>query len=80
MHIHFEEGQIISTNGAAIAEAKRYRTDIYRLRQNKMEVILRFRDFPQTGYSPSSGQVEHTKATTAGTSCTATTSCTRTTR
>lgn len=52
MHIHFEEGQIISQNGASIAEAKRHRYDIYRLRQNKIEVLLRFRDFPQTGYAP----------------------------
>ena len=35
MHIHFEEGQIISSNGATIAEGNRFRTDIYRLRQNK---------------------------------------------
>jgi len=62
MHIHFEEGQIISTNGAKIAESNRFRTDIYRLRQNKLEVMLRFRDYPQIGYSPSGGQVEHTKA------------------
>jgi FtsP/CotA-like multicopper oxidase with cupredoxin domain len=52
MHIHFEEGQIISSNGTAIAEAKRHRYDIYRLRQNKIDVMLRFRDFPQTGYTP----------------------------
>ena len=62
MHIHFEEGQIIRTNGTAIAAAKRYRTDIYRLRKSVHEVVLRFRDFPQDGFSPSSSQVENTKA------------------
>jgi FtsP/CotA-like multicopper oxidase with cupredoxin domain len=62
MHIHFEEGQIIRTNGVAVPAASRFRTDIYRLRQSVHEVVLRFRDFPQSGYSPSSGQVEQTKA------------------
>lgn len=61
LHIHFEEGQILSTNGIKVATADRYRTDIYRLRQSKHEIFLRFRDFPQAGYSPSGGQVEHTK-------------------
>jgi FtsP/CotA-like multicopper oxidase with cupredoxin domain len=55
MHIHFEEGQIISQNGVKIAEGSRFRTDIYRLRQNKMEIVMRFRDFPQGGFSSSSG-------------------------
>lgn len=62
MHIHFEEGQIISTNGVPIPEAGRHRLDIYRLRQSKHEVFLRFRDFPQDGFAPSAGQVEQTKA------------------
>lgn len=62
MHIHFEEGQIISRNGVAIPEASRHRFDIYRLRQNKIEVMLRFRDFPMDGFNPSAGQVAQTKA------------------
>jgi FtsP/CotA-like multicopper oxidase with cupredoxin domain len=56
MHIHFEEGQIVRQNGVTVAAGDRYRTDIYRLRQNKLEVVLRFRDFPQAGYSPSHQQ------------------------
>ncbi len=52
LHIHFEEGQIIRTNGVAVPQGKRYRTDIYRLRQSVHELILRFRDFPMDGYSP----------------------------
>ena len=62
LHIHFEEGQIIKQNGVTVAPGNRYRSDIHRLRDNKVEVFMRFRDFPQAGYNPSSGQVEHTKA------------------
>ena len=62
MHIHFEEGQIIRSNGSTISESNRFRTDIYRLRQNKLEVVLRFRDYPEDGYAPTSDQVEQTKA------------------
>lgn len=51
MHIHFEEGIVISKNGVPVAEADRYRTDIYRLggneRTDEMEVFIRFRDFPE---------------------------------
>ncbi len=62
LHIHFEEGQIIRTNGVAVPAGKRYRADIYRLRQSVHELVLRFRDFPMDGYSPSGGQVRETKA------------------
>ena len=52
MHIHFEEGQILKTNGRAAT--KRFRTDIYRLGRNgseSMEILLHFRDFPQPGFN-----------------------------
>ena len=63
MHIHFEEGQIIKTNGVPIQEPSRHRVDIYRLRQNKLEVMLRFRDYPQKDFSPpSDDQADDTKA------------------
>jgi FtsP/CotA-like multicopper oxidase with cupredoxin domain len=56
LHIHFEEGQMITQNGVRIAEGNRYRADIYRLGNNMMEIVMRFRDFPDTrGYSPSGG-------------------------
>ncbi|MFO1072506.1 MAG: multicopper oxidase domain-containing protein [Geminicoccaceae bacterium] len=61
MHIHFEEGQIIATNGVSIPEAARHRIDVYRLRQSKHDVVLRFRDFPQTGFTQAGGdQAENT--------------------
>jgi FtsP/CotA-like multicopper oxidase with cupredoxin domain len=62
LHIHFEEGQVVRQNGVAVAAGSRYRTDIYCLRNNRLDLVLRFRDFPQAGFSPSGGQVEHTKA------------------
>uniref|UniRef100_UPI00135C5CAB multicopper oxidase family protein n=2 Tax=Geminicoccus TaxID=489140 RepID=UPI00135C5CAB len=60
MHIHFEEGIITSINRRAVAEADRYRTDIYRFggneRIDEMEIFLRFRDFPDPDYSYASKQ------------------------
>jgi FtsP/CotA-like multicopper oxidase with cupredoxin domain len=54
MHIHFEEGIIMSQNGVPVAAANQYRTDIYRMggneRVDEIEVFLRFRDFPETGF------------------------------
>ena len=61
VHIHFEEGQIVRLNGNTVAANKRYRTDVYRLRKNKMDVVLRFRDFPESGFKTSSEQAEHTR-------------------
>ena len=52
LHIHFEEGVIIRQNGVAVAQGDRYRSDIHRLRGNRVEVFMRFRDFPEAGYSP----------------------------
>ena len=62
MHIHFEEGQVIASNGTSIKEAARHRIDVYRMRQVKLDVLLRFRDFPQTGFNPTGEQAEHTAA------------------
>jgi FtsP/CotA-like multicopper oxidase with cupredoxin domain len=54
IHVHFEEGMIMSQNGVPVAEANRYRTDIYRMggngRVDEMEVFMRFRDFPDPDY------------------------------
>ena len=61
LHIHFEEGLIIRSNGSTVPESKRYRTDIYRMRQNKLEVVLRFRDFPQSDFRSSHEQAENTR-------------------
>lgn len=56
MHIHFEEGQVIARNGASIPEASRTRVDVYRMRQSKIDIMLRFRDYPQVGWQPKSGR------------------------
>jgi FtsP/CotA-like multicopper oxidase with cupredoxin domain len=61
VHIHFEEGQVVRNNGRLVPAAKRYRSDVYRLRKNVQEVVLRFRDFPESGFKTSSGQAEHTR-------------------
>jgi FtsP/CotA-like multicopper oxidase with cupredoxin domain len=54
IHVHFEEGIIMSQNGVPVAAADQYRTDIYRMggtgRVDEMEVFIRFRDFPETGF------------------------------
>ena len=61
IHVHFEEGLIMSQNGVPVADANRYRTDIYRMggtqRVDEMEVFMRFRDFPDPDYGQ---QVEQT--------------------
>lgn len=45
IHIHFEEGRILSRNGKAPPAHERGRKDVYMLRANEsMEVFLRFRD------------------------------------
>ena len=46
VHIHFEEGIAIKNNGSNIGAASRYRSDIHRMAGNKLEVYMRFRDFP----------------------------------
>jgi FtsP/CotA-like multicopper oxidase with cupredoxin domain len=46
VHIHFEEGIAISNNGASIPAANRYRSDIHRMSGNRLQVYMRFRDFP----------------------------------
>ncbi|HEX2528775.1 MAG TPA: hypothetical protein VHL31_21095 [Geminicoccus sp.] len=55
MHIHFEEGLIMSINERQVLDADRYRADIYRFggnqRTSEMEIFLRFRDFPDPDYS-----------------------------
>jgi FtsP/CotA-like multicopper oxidase with cupredoxin domain len=46
VHIHFEEGRILSRNGAAPAPHERGRKDVYVLGPNdEVRVFLRFRDF-----------------------------------
>jgi FtsP/CotA-like multicopper oxidase with cupredoxin domain len=55
MHIHFEEGQVVRRNDVTVPEASRVRTDVYRLRQSKLDILMRFRDYPQTGFAPTSG-------------------------
>ncbi len=46
IHIHFEEGQIISRNGGAPSPAESGRKDVYRLRPNGTVVIrMQFRDW-----------------------------------
>jgi manganese oxidase len=46
IHIHFEEGQIISRNGQAPSKAESGRKDVYRLRPNGTVVIrMQFRDW-----------------------------------
>ncbi|HEY6971127.1 MAG TPA: multicopper oxidase domain-containing protein [Candidatus Angelobacter sp.] len=46
IHIHFEEGQIISRNGQAPSRAESGRKDVYRLRPNGTVVIhMQFRDW-----------------------------------
>ena len=46
IHIHFEEGQIISRNGQAPSPAESGRKDVYRLRVNGTVVIrMQFRDW-----------------------------------
>ena len=55
IHVHFEEGIILSQNGVPLAPGDQYRTDIYRMggtgRVDEMEVFLRFRDFPDPDYA-----------------------------
>lgn len=46
VHIHFEEGIAIKNNGSNIGQASRFRSDIHRMAGNKLEVYMRFRDFP----------------------------------
>ena len=61
LHIHFEEGQVFRRNGALVPAGQRYRTDIYRLRDNVVELILRFRDYPMDGFSPAAAHTPETK-------------------
>lgn len=54
MHVHFEEGQVLSINGIAVPGGQRARTDMYRLgRGTTMEIFLRFRDFPDPNFAGS---------------------------
>jgi FtsP/CotA-like multicopper oxidase with cupredoxin domain len=49
MHIHHEEGQILTFNGNV--PTRRARSDVYRLGDNgaaEMEVLMHFRDFPDS--------------------------------
>ncbi|MGI8738837.1 MAG: multicopper oxidase domain-containing protein [Gammaproteobacteria bacterium] len=54
IHIHFEEGQALTTNGVAPTAAQRSRQDMYRLgRETTIETFMRFRDFPDPDFDPS---------------------------
>jgi FtsP/CotA-like multicopper oxidase with cupredoxin domain len=55
MHIHFEEGIAFRQNGTTIAPQNRYRTDVHRMAGNKLEVFMRFRDFPQPDFPGAKG-------------------------
>jgi FtsP/CotA-like multicopper oxidase with cupredoxin domain len=50
VHIHFEEGQVLSTDG--VAPRVRTRQDIYRVGRDhrRVELLIRFRDFPEPNY------------------------------
>jgi FtsP/CotA-like multicopper oxidase with cupredoxin domain len=56
MHVHFEEGIAIRQNGVNIAPQNRFRTDIHRLRSNKLEVFMQFRDFPDPNFAGRLGE------------------------
>ena len=46
VHIHFEEGQILSRNGRTPPLVERSRKDVYNLNfDEEVQVFLRFRDF-----------------------------------
>ena len=57
VHIHFEEGIAIKNNGSNIGQAARYRSDVHKMAGNKLEVFMRFRDFPEARMVP-----DHTKS------------------
>jgi FtsP/CotA-like multicopper oxidase with cupredoxin domain len=53
MHIHFEEGRILTRNGVAPPVYERGRKDLYHTNTNeKIEIYLQFRDFPDPNYNP----------------------------
>jgi FtsP/CotA-like multicopper oxidase with cupredoxin domain len=53
MHIHFEEGRILTRNGVAPPVYERGRKDLYHANTNeKIEIYLQFRDFPDPNYNP----------------------------
>jgi len=53
MHVHFEEGRILSRNGVAAPVYERGRKDLYHVNTNeKVDVYLQFRDFPDPNYNP----------------------------
>ncbi len=61
MHIHFEEGQIISQNGVAVPLAQRHRYDIYRLRPEQDGCAAALPRLPAEGFTRQPA-VEQTKA------------------
>ena len=77
IHIHFEEGSApINGRTGAVADANRYRTDIYRMGGNSGRRDGGVHALPRL---PGSRLRQPGPATSAATSCTATTRCTRTT-
>jgi FtsP/CotA-like multicopper oxidase with cupredoxin domain len=58
IHIHLEEGQVLTSNGAV--PAHRTRTDMYRIGKNTVQrVFLRFRDFPDPDFYGSPAMPGH---------------------
>jgi FtsP/CotA-like multicopper oxidase with cupredoxin domain len=50
IHVHFEEGMIVKSHG--VAQPVRARQDVYRMGNGTdVEVFLRFRDYPQPGFT-----------------------------
>jgi FtsP/CotA-like multicopper oxidase with cupredoxin domain len=49
LHIHFEEGMVISQNG--VKRTPTSRQDVYRMGSNTIEVFMRFRDYPDASYT-----------------------------
>ena len=57
LHVHFEEGIAFRQNGTNIPAQRRFRTDVHRLRNVKLEVFMQFRDFPDPEFSGRRGDV-----------------------
>ncbi len=53
VHVHFEEGRIMTRNGVAPPVYEQGRKDLYHLNTNEqVQVFFQFRDFPDPAYNP----------------------------
>ena len=53
VHVHFEEGRMLTRNGVAPPVYERGRKDLYHLNTNeKVDIFFNFRDFPDPNYNP----------------------------